>query len=208
MVASQAPFKMKAAFSPPLTTVFDDDFSAYSAGVLNGQGPWLALGSKHWIVDGSGGVTSITNQLATAQAPASFDPTVFFALQATVMRSVASDSSGLFIVSAGVITTTGLGVRLTWNAGDGVANQVSLVEVVIDGAVIATAGPISWSDSVAHLVTYESSGASSTVLIDGTVIIDSAPGASAGPAATIAIEGESTGVGDVLRLLDVKVLVS
>lgn len=186
------------------TVVFTDDFSTYTVGSLTGQGPWVAFGSHHWNVDGAGGVVPVGTQLASAQATESFTPAALFVLTSVVKRSTVPDANGSYIASVGNILGSGQGVRLTWNAGDGAANQVSLVEVVIDGGTVASAGPMAWADGVAHTVVYFFDGANNSVVIDGATAVAPAPGVSAGAAPSIIIEGQSVGTGDELRLLNIE----
>lgn len=195
------PFKhSNSPFSVPLVTAFTDDFATYSVGPLTGQGPWLTFGSKHWVVDGGGGVIPQGSLLGTNEAPVTFDPTAFWLLTSNVTRSTTADAAGTFIAAIGSFGFAGYAVRLTWSAGDGAANLVSLVEVVVDGATVASAGPVSWSDGAAHLVAYQFDGAFNAVTIDGVAIIPPTAGVSGGAAAEVVIEGQTTGAGDVLRL--------
>lgn len=200
-----APFKhSNSPFSLPLVTVFQDDFSTYTIGSLTGQGPWAAFGSHHWNVDGLGGVVPVGTQLASAQATEAFTPTALFVLTSVVNRSTIGDANGVYIASIGNLIGTGQGIRLTWFAGDGAANQVSLVEVLVDGVAITSAGPVAWSNGNDHTVVYTFDGTNNSLAIDGTNVVAPAGGVSAGAAAVVLIEGQATGTGDVLRLESIK----
>jgi hypothetical protein len=201
------PFKrLSSPFEIPLVTVLNDDFSSYALGDLAGQGPWVAFSSHHLLVDAMPSATEGTFGTSSIKGIVTFDPQAFWVLETTVLRTTAGDGGGIVTFEVGGVSGNSIAVALTFNPGDGAANQVTLVAATVDTVTVASAGPMGWTDGVSHVVTLTSTGSTVSIMIDGTAVIPPTAGASPFAASDVVLQTIRFDVTDFDHITRVRLL--